>query len=140
MRRRSGFTLIELMIVLAIIAALAAILTPMGLNALNRAQATQLIADVRNVRSAVQVYYFDKKKVPADIFDKAEFGTYLDVDELTEKTAFTYGPDSSNTGAFTLTLTSTVTTGVRNQIPNVWTQGGYSTTGSNAVFSFDFGS
>ncbi|HOO33429.1 MAG TPA: prepilin-type N-terminal cleavage/methylation domain-containing protein [Thermotogota bacterium] len=57
--KRSGFTLIELMIVLAIIAALAAILTPMGLNALNRAKATQYVADVRNIKAAQQIYYFD---------------------------------------------------------------------------------
>ncbi len=136
MRRRSGFTLIELMIVLAIIAALAAILTPMGLNALNRAQATQLIADVRNVRAAAQVYYFDKKEVPEDI-DAAVFETYLDVDELTNRAAFTYERDASNSGAFTLTLVDAkVSQGVKDQIPNVWTQDGYSTTSD--AFSFDF--
>jgi prepilin-type N-terminal cleavage/methylation domain-containing protein len=59
MKRRSGFTLIELMIVLAIIAALAAILTPMGMNALNRAKATQYVADIRNIKAAEQIYYFD---------------------------------------------------------------------------------
>ena len=135
--KRSGFTLIELMIVLAIIAALAAILTPMGLNALNRAQATQLIADVRNVRSAAQIYYFDKKAVPTAI-DADAFKTYLDIDELTNKNAFKYQPDSSDSGKFTLTLyASEVSDGVKSQIPNVWTQAGYTSTGSG-VFTFDF--
>ncbi|MEA1885034.1 MAG: prepilin-type N-terminal cleavage/methylation domain-containing protein, partial [Thermotogota bacterium] len=64
MRRRSGFTLIEMMIVLAIIAALAATLTPIGMNALRQARATRTMADVRSIRLGLQSFYMTKNYLP----------------------------------------------------------------------------
>src|SRR6056297_557829 len=58
MRRRSGFTLIEMMIVLAIIAALAATLVPIAMNALNQARITGNLTDVESIRLAAMQYYY----------------------------------------------------------------------------------
>lgn len=58
MRRRSGFTLIEMMIVLAIIAALAATLVPIAMNALNQARITGNLTDVESIRLASMQYYY----------------------------------------------------------------------------------
>lgn len=119
MKRRSGFTLIELMIVLAIVAALAAILTPMGLNALNRAQATQYIADIRNIKSAQQMYYFDKR-VTADISTATPNALegYLDVNELTVGGIDVYTAAASENE---VTVTAVVTSeGVKEQFELAW--------------------
>src|SRR5438045_9570179 len=53
-KRRGGFTLVEMMIVVAIIALLAAIAVPGFLRARNRSQATRIIYDLRSLASAVR--------------------------------------------------------------------------------------
>jgi len=51
--RRGGFTLVEIMIVVAIIALLAAIAVPNFLRARKRSQATQVLEDLRLIDSAI---------------------------------------------------------------------------------------
>jgi prepilin-type N-terminal cleavage/methylation domain-containing protein len=137
MRRRSGFTLIELMIVLAIIAALAAILTPMGLNALNRAKATQYVADVRNIRAAAQVYYFDKNSIPQTV-TFATLDGYINANELSIASA-DYALAGANGGGNQLTVTiSNMQEGVEAQMGNVWQDrtAPYDDTNNQFVFTF----
>ncbi len=55
-QRRSGFTLVEIMIVVAIIALLAAIAVPGFLRARKRSQATTIKNDMRLIDSAVDQY------------------------------------------------------------------------------------
>jgi len=50
---KKGFTLIELLIVMAIISALLGIATPVGINALSKAKATQVSANLRNISQAL---------------------------------------------------------------------------------------
>src|SRR6266446_3997205 len=52
-KRREGFTLVEIMIVVAIIALLAAIAVPGFLRARKRSQATRILNDLRMIDSAV---------------------------------------------------------------------------------------
>ena len=120
MKRRSGFTLIELMIVLAIVAALAAILTPMGMNALNRAKATQYIADIRNIKSAEQMYYFDNNEA-TKVSSGDELKGYLKFDELTVGgiEVYTVEVDATSTSKFTVTAAG-VPTGVIDQFKLAW--------------------
>jgi len=53
-RGKEGFTLVELLIVLAVIAALLATVTPVAINAVKKAKATQVAANLRNIKSAVE--------------------------------------------------------------------------------------
>ena len=53
---RRGFTLVEIMIVVAIIALLAAIAVPNFLRARKRSQATRILQDLRVVDSALDQY------------------------------------------------------------------------------------
>jgi len=53
---RKGFTLIELLIVLAVIAALLAVVTPIALNAVRRAELTEIASNLRNIKSAAETY------------------------------------------------------------------------------------
>jgi len=50
---RRGFTLIELLIVMSIIAALMSVATPLGLNALAQAKATNVAANFRTLQQAL---------------------------------------------------------------------------------------
>jgi len=133
MKRRSGFTLIEMMIVLAIIAALSAILTPMGMNALNRARATQYVADFRNIRTANEMYAFDNNNQWADSLATLD-PNYLDADELTQASN-TY--DLSVTGD-TLTVSATATTGIVDQFIIAWPDGSGNNQSSDENLKVEF--
>ncbi|WP_448376172.1 type II secretion system protein [Fervidobacterium sp.] len=50
---RKGFTLVELLIVMSIIAALMAVATPVGVNALSQAKATNVAGNFRALSQAV---------------------------------------------------------------------------------------
>ena len=47
--KRSAFTLVELLIVMAVIAALISVVAPMGLNALKQARTVQVATDLRTI-------------------------------------------------------------------------------------------
>jgi prepilin-type N-terminal cleavage/methylation domain-containing protein len=63
-----GFTLIELLIVLAVIASLLAIVTPIALNAVAQAKATQVASNFRSLKSAVESYVnIERPATPSSI-------------------------------------------------------------------------
>ena len=62
-KRRGGFTLVEIMIVVAIIALLAAIAVPGFLRARKRSQASRIINDLRMIDSAVDQYAIENNKL-----------------------------------------------------------------------------
>lgn len=64
MRRRSAFTLIELLIVVAIIAILAAIAVPNFLEAQTRAKVSRTKADMASIATALESYRVDSNKYP----------------------------------------------------------------------------
>jgi len=61
-RNRSGFTLVEIMIVVAIIALLAAIAVPNFMRARKRAQATRILGDLRILDEALDQYAIENDK------------------------------------------------------------------------------
>jgi prepilin-type N-terminal cleavage/methylation domain-containing protein len=63
-RRRPAFTLIELLIVVAIIAILAAIAVPNFLEAQTRAKVSRMKADVRSLATGVESYAVDNNVYP----------------------------------------------------------------------------
>jgi prepilin-type N-terminal cleavage/methylation domain-containing protein len=66
MMKQKAFTLIELLIVVAIIAILAAIAVPNFLEAQTRAKVTRMKADMRSVATALEAYRVDFNKYPTD--------------------------------------------------------------------------
>jgi prepilin-type N-terminal cleavage/methylation domain-containing protein len=63
-RLKSAFTLIELLIVVAIIAILAAIAVPNFLEAQVRAKVSRARADMRSAATALEAYYVDNNRYP----------------------------------------------------------------------------
>ena len=61
-KSRQGFTLVEIMIVVAIIALLASIAVPGFLRARKRSQASRIINDLRLIDGAVDMYAIENNK------------------------------------------------------------------------------
>lgn len=68
-RRRAagGFTLIELMVVIALISVLAAMGTVMYRNSVQKTKEAVLSEDLFRMRDAIDQYYADKGKYPANL-------------------------------------------------------------------------
>ncbi|HEX4631217.1 MAG TPA: prepilin-type N-terminal cleavage/methylation domain-containing protein [Chthoniobacterales bacterium] len=75
--RRAGFTLVEIMIVVAIIALLAAIAVPGFLRARKRSQASRIINDLRLIDSAVDQYAIETNKKSGDPVEVTDWTNYL---------------------------------------------------------------
>ena len=95
--KKSGFTLVEIMIVVAIIALLAAIAVPNFLRARKRSQATRILEDLRILDHALDEYAIDNGKGPgvspsfADLQPFLKTGTVL-YSTGTDLFGDTYGP------------------------------------------------
>ena len=77
-KTQSGFTLIELMIVIAIIGILASVAIPQYQVYTQRAEATTVISNVRNVQLAVQEFYSNNGNLPASVANLERFGVDQD--------------------------------------------------------------
>ena len=76
-KRREGFTLVEIMIVVAIIALLAAIAVPGFLRARKRSQATRILNDLRMIDSAVDQYAIETNRVTGNTVGVKDWTAYL---------------------------------------------------------------
>ena len=76
-KRRGGFTLVEIMIVVAIIALLAAIAVPGFLRARKRSQASRIINDLRLIDAAVDQYAIENNKATGFQVPSTDWSKYL---------------------------------------------------------------
>ena len=74
---RKGFTLVEIMIVVAIIALLAAIAVPGFLRARKRSQASRILNDVRMIDAAVDQYAIETNRSTGNTVNIADWTNYL---------------------------------------------------------------
>ena len=72
-----GFTLVEIMIVVAIIALLAAIAVPNFLRARKRSQATRMLEDLRIIDSSLDQYAIENNKGAGDPYSWTDLQKYL---------------------------------------------------------------
>jgi general secretion pathway protein G len=75
----SGFTLIELMVVMTIIALLAAIAIPNYLKSVQKANEAVLKTDLQVMRQAISSYTVDKEKAPQGLDDLVQAGYLKDI-------------------------------------------------------------
>ena len=78
--KRAGFTLVEIMIVVAIIALLAAIAVPGFLRARKRSQASKILNDLRMISGAVDQYAIENSKQSDDQVVVADWTKYVKKD------------------------------------------------------------
>jgi prepilin-type N-terminal cleavage/methylation domain-containing protein len=76
-RKRGGFTLVEIMIVVAIIALLAAIAVPGFLRARKRSQASRIVNDLRLIDSAVDQYALENSKLAGSTVGTSDWTQYM---------------------------------------------------------------
>ncbi|MBU4375896.1 MAG: prepilin-type N-terminal cleavage/methylation domain-containing protein [Candidatus Omnitrophica bacterium] len=74
---RKGFTLVEIMIVVAIIGLLAAIAIPNFVKARETAQANACINNMRQIESAKEQWALEKGKTTGDVVVDAEAALYI---------------------------------------------------------------
>ena len=96
-KNRGGFTLVEIMIVVAIIALLAAIAVPNFLRARKRSQATRILEDLRMLDSATDQYAIDNGKTSGMNPSWSDIQAYLKVGTVLYSTGAdifgdSYGP------------------------------------------------
>jgi prepilin-type N-terminal cleavage/methylation domain-containing protein len=75
--RRGGFTLVEIMVVVAIIAIVAAIAVPNGIRAWKRSQATRVLEDLRMAESALSRWAIEGGKPAGTEATLADLQRYL---------------------------------------------------------------
>jgi prepilin-type N-terminal cleavage/methylation domain-containing protein len=76
-RKNRGFTLVEIMIVVAIIALLASIAVPNFLRARKRSQASRILEDLRVISAAVDQYAIEYNQVAGNAVTWAGVQMYL---------------------------------------------------------------
>jgi general secretion pathway protein G len=102
LRGHSGFTLIEVMVVMALIVILASVGLTQYRNSITRSQEAVLREDLFRMRDALDQYYADKNKWPADLAELVSEGYIREIPEdPTTKSKDTWQtetaePDASN--------------------------------------------
>ena len=91
-KRAHGFTLVEIMIVVAIIALLAAIAVPGFLRARKRSQASRILNDLRMIDSAVDQYAIETNRTSGAPVAVSDWTNYL------KKNALLYNSGASLLG------------------------------------------
>ncbi|HST30102.1 MAG TPA: prepilin-type N-terminal cleavage/methylation domain-containing protein [Chthoniobacterales bacterium] len=100
--KRAAFTLVEIMIVVAIIALLAAIAVPGFLRARKRSQASRILNDLRMIDSAVDQYAIETSRKTGDAVAVADWTNYVKKNALLYNNATSvlgsaYGPQTVDT-------------------------------------------
>jgi len=122
--RKRGFSLVELLIVLAVIAALIATITPVALNAIRKSKATQVAQNLKTLASSIENKAYVDGKVDDNLdatIDENELKQFVrDLDPKLYSAVYTH-----SNGTYTVTAKysgTDVDMGlVKEMLPNVGT-------------------
>jgi len=78
-KNRKGFTLVELVVVIAILGILAGLAIPRFMDATATARGARLVADMRTIESAVTMQYAEKGILANEVKELVNNGSYLAV-------------------------------------------------------------
>ena len=100
--KQKGFTLVEIMIVVAIIALLAAIAVPGFLRARKRSQASRILNDLRMIDAAVDQYAIETNRSTNFVVGTTDWTNYLKKNSMLYNTGKSllgsaYGPQTVDT-------------------------------------------
>lgn len=91
--KKKGFTLVEVLIVIIIVGALSSILMISATAAMDKAEATKIVADLKNIKSASILYFADKSTWPSG--DISLVNPYLSA-ELGKESKYTLKTDDDD--------------------------------------------
>jgi general secretion pathway protein G len=98
-RSESGFTLIELMAVIAIIGILVSMAVPQYKNAITTAREAALVEDLSRMRDAIEQYYADKGKYPESLEDLVSKGYLKTLPKDPVQPSAEWVPEACTTGS-----------------------------------------
>jgi prepilin-type N-terminal cleavage/methylation domain-containing protein len=108
---RKGFTLIELLVVIAIIGLLSTLAVVALNNARTKSRDARRVADIKQMRTAMELYYNDMNGYPAAVAEGGTIAgggtTYMGIvptNPAPNGTAYTYTQDAADTYHITYTL------------------------------------
>src|SRR3954451_6496238 len=104
-KNRGGFTLVEIMIVVAIIALLAAIAVPGFLRARKRSQATRILEDLRIIDNSIDQYAIETNKKAGASVAWDDIKTYLKVNSTLYSTGTNVLGDAYSSMTFNVDAT-----------------------------------
>jgi general secretion pathway protein G len=129
-RKNAGFTLVELMIVMAIIMVLAVVAVPSYIAAMRAAREAALKEDLHVLRNAIDSYTADKQKAPQALDDLVQDGYLrsIPVDPMTrskdtwvtEKTETLSSVDQTDSGGIDDVHSGSQEQGSNGQPYNTW--------------------
>jgi general secretion pathway protein G len=100
----NGFTLIELMVVMAIVATLLSVTMPRYFHSVDKSKEVALRADLKGMREAIDKYYGDNSKYPDTLDDlvRKKYIHNIPLDPMTgtDQSWILVSPDSSIKGRF----------------------------------------
>jgi len=96
-QKSNGFSLIELLVVISIIAVLSALLMANFMGARERARDAQKISDLESIKSALRLYYNDHQSYPVGPSLNTDIGTSEYMPGISN-IGFTYLYDQKNNG------------------------------------------
>ena len=100
MKRRGGFTLVEIMIVVSVIGLLAALAVPNFIRARSTTRSNQCINNLRLIQASKDQYAFENAVNPAVIPASSDLELYLRKNRIPpEPTGSSYGINAINTNA-----------------------------------------
>lgn len=109
MSRKKGFSLVELLIVLAVMAALIATITPVALNAIKKSKATQVAQNLKTLASALENAAYVNGTVTSDPtkIRKSNADSAIGISDLGRdiNDNYTFSYTTTGNGSFTATFT-----------------------------------
>jgi general secretion pathway protein G len=129
-RKNAGFTLVELMIVMAIIMVLAVVAVPSYVAAMRSAREAALKEDLHVLRNAIDSYTADKQKAPQELQDLVQEGYLRTIPEdpmthsketwVTEKSETLSSVDQTDSGGIDDVHSGSQEPGSNGQPYNTW--------------------